>query len=326
MNYLKTIPSEKTADLFSRREGETRIGETVIFFGNDWERDLENFEGKFILIGIPEDIGVRANFGKSGAAGFWQKFLPVFLSIQSNQFLIGDEIAIAGEINCDDLNESSASTTDPVELSALVTALDDRVFEVLEKIFQAGKIPIVIGGGHNNAYPIIKAAASGLEKNLNIINIDPHADLRECDRRHSGNGFSQALKEDLMDFYLQIGLHESYNNEYILDTYKNLVGLIKYYSYDDYLRKDWSMEELENFIGDKFKDQSVGLELDADAIQQLASSAITPSGFSPAEARQLVMTIAKITKPLYFHIPETISGNGSEKLVTYLVTDFIKMV
>nr|WP_233167177.1 arginase family protein [Pedobacter sp. ASV2] len=33
------------------------------------------------------------------------------------------------------------------------------VFPIIEKIVAAGKVPIVIGGGHNNAYPIIKGSS-----------------------------------------------------------------------------------------------------------------------------------------------------------------------
>jgi formiminoglutamase len=40
---------------------------------------LQN-EAKYVIIGIPEDIGIRANFGRPGAASAWEaiKILPTY--------------------------------------------------------------------------------------------------------------------------------------------------------------------------------------------------------------------------------------------------------
>jgi formiminoglutamase len=33
---------------------------------------LQNSEAKYVIIGIPEDIGIRANFWRPGAASAWE--------------------------------------------------------------------------------------------------------------------------------------------------------------------------------------------------------------------------------------------------------------
>ena len=57
--------------------------------------------------------------------------------------------------------ENNAHSTDE-KLEAYrhaVNIIDDEVEHLIKIITAAGKIPIVIGGGHNNAYPLIKGSA-----------------------------------------------------------------------------------------------------------------------------------------------------------------------
>ncbi|WP_315815786.1 hypothetical protein [Paraflavitalea speifideaquila] len=55
------------------------------------------------MIGIPEDIGVRANHGVGGTDSIWIPFLSAFLNIQSNDFLEGDDILLLGHFDFGDL-------------------------------------------------------------------------------------------------------------------------------------------------------------------------------------------------------------------------------
>jgi formiminoglutamase len=325
--YLTAIGKQELEKYCTVREGETKLGQSILTVkGHDLKTELEASKTRFVLVGIPEDIGVRANFGKPGTAGFFETFLGSFLNVQSNQFLNGNDLLLAGFITCNDLMQQAGNATIET-LSELVSELDKRVEHVLHEIFAAGKIAIVIGGGHNNAYPLIKALSRAKKQKAAIVNIDPHADLRATNRRHSGNGFSYALKDDLIDFYLQVGLHESYNNQYILDFYRKNSGKIKYFSYEGYLDCEWNFTDLAYFINDVFTHKTTGFELDCDSIENMPSSAQTPSGFSPSQIRELTRRISSSLSPCYFHIPEAIAATAplnSAKLVTYLVTDFIK--
>ncbi len=57
---------------------------SVIYTSDDLKTSLPTAV-KFILIGIPEDIGVRANMGRPGAAGAWGEFLKSFLALQHTE-------------------------------------------------------------------------------------------------------------------------------------------------------------------------------------------------------------------------------------------------
>jgi formiminoglutamase len=79
------------------------------------------------------------------------------------------------------------------------------------------------------------------------------------------------------------------------------------------------------------KEDYYGIEIDLDAIPNIASSAMTMSGFSVEELRQFVHHFGQNQKASYLHICEGAPDLGEEKnnhligkLIGYLVTDFIK--
>ena len=73
---------------------------------------------------------------------------------------------------------------------------------------------------------------------------------------------------------------------------------------------------------------SFGIEIDCDAIKNIPSSAQTPSGFSVNKARRFIHHFGSHKNATYLHICEAAPIKKSEaqvgKLITYLITDFIK--
>ena len=55
---------------------------------------------------------------------------------------------------------------------------------MIKAIFDANLEPIIIGGGHNNCYPIIKALYPNSTPCC-AINFDPHADFRAAEGRQA---------------------------------------------------------------------------------------------------------------------------------------------
>ena len=312
--YFEYFNSENLSQLFSVREGEEKLGQKVRI--NSTPIDLN---GKFVIIGVAEDIGPRANLGFAGAEAGFNAFITRFLNVQSNRFLNGGEIVVYGVVR----SSETFSNSDLVELRNTVEHLDLLLEEVLQVVFSSGGIPIVIGGGHNNAYPIIKAYSHVNQKKIDVLNIDPHADFRKLEGRHSGNSFSYAMQEGYLGKYTVLGLHQSYNSESMMqDLEKNGVDFT---FFEDYI------DDKEVFYSDlsKFEDKQIGLEIDMDTIKQMPSSAYTPSGFSVEEIRRALRFLANTSKVVYLHLPEAAPQNEREatfvgKVITYLVTDFIK--
>lgn len=324
---LQIFQNEDIWRLCSNREGEKKIGESILIGSDYIDKGLQDCPAKYVLLGIPEDVGPRANCGKEGAASAWEAFLSKFVNIQETPFIRGKEILLLGAFDFSSVSNYHSLKLD--QLRALTSKIDDAVSEIIELIVKAGKTPIVIGGGHNNSYGLLKGCSIALSDKINCVNLDPHADYRSLEGRHSGNGFSYAKHEGYLDNYSIVGLHENYNSQYIFDQLNK--DQIHYSTFEDiFLRKKLTFEDAIGNALFKIKDKPFGIELDCDSIQNFPSSAETPSGVSANEARQYIHTTAAAANAIYLHLPEAapslVSGSEEQvgKLLAYLVSDFIK--
>lgn len=319
---------ESLLNITAVRDGETKAGEK---FQTVKEKSLESIAGsaaKFVLFGIPEDIGVRANLGIPGASEMWYPALKKLCNMQHNEFFNAENVLVLGEVDTSALmKESQQASTE--KLRELTAKIDELVIPVMEAITKAGKEAIVIGGGHNNSYPLLKGCSMALKKPVNCINIDPHSDLRKTEGRHSGNGFTYALQENCLDHYIVLGLHENYNSQFLLDQFKNNEKL-QFYSFENWLKGEIIWEECFEEIYEKAGSKAFGLELDLDSIAGFPSSAATPSGFSENDARIMINHVAMNFKVKYFHIaegaPDLLHGKAdlAAKMVAYMISDYVK--
>lgn len=327
------------AKITNHRSGEIKFGEKMMTVpkGADIPKFLKSCAARYVLLGIPEDIGVRANFGRPGAASAWESAIKSIANIQFNRFSKGNELLVLGQIDVADEmaeveNLDFQNIADRKKLSDTVVKIDKEVAHIICTIVKSGKIPIVIGGGHNNSYGNIKGTALAKGKPINSINLDAHSDFRILEGRHSGNGFSYAFEEGFLHKYFIFGLHENYTSKKVLSIIKKIHHRVRYNTYDEIaIRKqknfEIEMEKAHVFI----KDDIYGIEIDLDAIPNIASSAMTMSGFSVEQVRQFVHFFGKNQNVGYLHICEGAPDLGEEKnahligkLIGYLITDFMK--
>ncbi|HET8855715.1 MAG TPA: arginase family protein, partial [Salinimicrobium sp.] len=162
-----------------------------------------------------------------------------------------------------------------------------------------------------------------INKPLNALNIDAHSDLRKMGYRHSGNGFSFAIKEKLLKKYAIFGLHENYTPQYIFDQVDGDED-IRYVLFDGLSRGQMkqAFDELLEFTSN----EAFGLEADCDSIAGFPSSAVSPTGFSLEEVRDFVRKAAGNKNCVYFHLCEAADSDlyPTGKALAYLVSDFIK--
>jgi formiminoglutamase len=336
---VKPYSREDVLKLTRKRAGEEKTGEFVETISSEWKEDLKRSLCKFVLVGIPEDIGVRANYGRAGAATAFKPALESFLNQQNNSFLQASTVFILGEIRVDDLMEKAShldtkSKSGMTEMRDLVTIVDERVGEVVTFIVGLKKIPIIIGGGHNNSFGNIKGASQAVAEKINVINCDPHLDFRPLEGRHSGNGFSYAFEQGFLDKYAVLAMHEQYNNKTSIDQFKENPSRLFYTTYESvFVREELDFRSaIKQCIG-FLKGKACGLEIDLDAITNVPSSAKTSSGISPMQARQYIHQSATNLNILYLHIAEGApvlshikADNKTGKLISYLISDFIKAV
>lgn len=326
MANLKIYGAQNAQHYLSRRSGEIKFGERISFISS--LEDLEESTAEFVLVGIPEDIGVRANFGRAGTSNAWEACLHSLLNVQHNQFFSPEKILLLGEIDCSPEMEkaSNIDLSDPNyhnKLGKLVEIIDQAVSTVVRAIVIAGKIPVIVGGGHNNAFGNIKGTSEALEMPINVLNIDAHTDLRLLEHRHSGNGFSFARERAYLEKYAVFGLHENYTPEYVFDQFESSPDL-EYWLLEQLLVNDKipAFREALDFV----RTRPFGLELDCDSIAGFPSSAQSPDGFSLSEVRKMVRSAAKNQNCSYLHVCEAVARDDvpTGKALSYLITDFLK--
>ncbi len=339
MGDLVVYRKKDLSSLIHRREGEEKLGEKMAFLqegeGLEALRHYRARGVRFVLLGIPESIGPMANYGKCCTEFGWEVFLDAFLNMQSNRFLTGENILCLGHVDTKALNRaaSSLSPIDPgyiEKLRMLCAKVDELVAPVLRTASCAGLTPVVIGGGHNNAYPILKGLNGSPQHSggIQTVNCDPHADFRPLEGRHSGNGFSYAYDEGYLRRYFVVGLHENYNSEKVMATLEDNPDL-DYSPFDSETDMDLHIQKAVAFL-DEFE-LPLGVEVDMDSVINMPSSAMTPSGFRVEEARRFVRSMASRFRTAYLHLPEGAPAPGTSdetragKTLAYLALDFIKV-
>jgi formiminoglutamase len=339
MDKLNVFSSKDLAKITLHRSGEIKFGEKIITVPSDenWIVFITQSEAKFVLIGLPEDIGIKANLGRTGAASAFESTLKSLVNFQHNKFCKSSELIVLGEINFSKEMEISKSLDtqnkeDRKKLFQFVENIDKDVSFIISTIIKANKIPIIIGGGHNNAYGNIKGLALGKGMPVNAINFDAHTDFRIMEGRHSGNGFTYAFEEGFLKKYFIFGLHENFVSKSVFDTLKSIEERVKYVTYEEIaIRKTKSFTtEITQAI--KFiSNTPFGVELDLDALPNIHSSAMTLSGFSIEKARHFIHLAGKEEYASYLHIcegaPDLDLSNNSHltgKLIATLILDFIK--
>ncbi len=317
------INEKRILDFVDKRDFETKIGENLKTGTID---ELAEKGVKFVLFGVEESIGPKANLGNSGSEKGWECFIKSFVNIQENEFMDVSKIGVLGSFKFE---------TEEVKLESLrsqINDIDNELTPIIESIGKHKMIPILIGGGHNNSYPLLKGLSKAYKNSINVINCDPHADFRPLEGRHSGNGFSYAMNENALNKYFILGLHQNYNGKSIFKMFEdaNKEETKVLYTYFDYWIYGKSSMDKDLEIGIEFvKDKFVGIELDMDSITYMPSSAKGPSGIDLNKARKYISKCASKLNAAYLHLPEGAPKNKDEekmlgKSLSYLVSDFIK--
>ncbi len=292
--------------LFIQRKGELRMGDAMK------ERSTT---ARFVVLGISEAIGPFANYGRTGAERAFAAFMTHFLAwpYQNQSIDVLGNIVFIGNF-----------PEGVQEASTLVEELDLFVEEVLSTI-PNNQTPFVIGGGHNNALPLMRWA-SKRHNPLNILNIDAHTDCRDTNRRHSGNSFSYALNENRIQKYHAIGIHQGVLTDFMKEFIdKNQVF---YTFYESYLKGERNLIEDVNQI--LSSQRATGFEIDMDCIANMPSSASSPSGWRLDDLRAMILQL-KSPNLAYVHLTESAIMEASQerqvgRSLVYLLLDFIRVM
>jgi formiminoglutamase len=135
--YTRLEPASRPGDLV-RRPDDPRLGEIVEF----WDGNPAALRpGRAVLLGFPQDEGIRRNHGRVGAAEAPREIRRWLYRLTPWD----------GESDCD------LAGNPPLDAGDLRTSGDleqsqEQFGAVIAELLRAGAVPIVLGGGHETAF------------------------------------------------------------------------------------------------------------------------------------------------------------------------------
>lgn len=149
---------------------DVRLGETVRVDPADYEA------AEVVLLGLPQDEGVRRNQGRLGAGAAPDAIRASLFKLVALErvrfFDLGNTIIQASLEDTHTLQQSIA-----------------------RQILRDGKTLLVLGGGNDTSYPDCSALSLETERQVLAFNIDAHFDVRADAIRNSGTPYRQLLED-----------------------------------------------------------------------------------------------------------------------------------
>ncbi|MBN8643872.1 MAG: formimidoylglutamase [Planctomycetes bacterium] len=128
------------------------------------------------LVGLADDLGVRLNNGRPGAAEGPTAFRAALARF-------GTAWDAESELDLDvKVFDAGDVTPAPGNDAAALHKTHTRVTEALTAVHAAGMVPVCVGGGHDLTFPAVRALALSqgeMGGAVGGINVDAHLDVRE---------------------------------------------------------------------------------------------------------------------------------------------------
>ena len=299
-------------DLFFSRndKNDPRLGEIVGRDQNDYAA------ANVVVLGCPQDEGVRRNNGRAGAEHAPASIREQFYKL--TPFNIKQKIVDIGD----------------VKIGSSLEETHETHFEIVSQLLRDGKRVIVLGGGNDISYPDGCAMAEVFGPEWWIgINIDSHLDVRIAEHRNSGTPYRQLLEGGrlLPQYFYEVAFQTHFCSPVYYDYIRSLgVNRISL----ELLRSRAEADlELKESIKQKFIGHSSSLNtffgFDMDAVRSAdapGTSAPSPLGLRNSEFIQLVKYAASLanTKIIEFSEvnPKYDADNRTSKLVAIAMHRF----
>jgi len=316
MSEIFSQTTRPNPDLFFSRndKNDPRLGEVV-------KRDEGDYPAsEIVILGCPQDEGVRRNNGRPGAELAPQAIREQFYKL--TPFNIRKKVFDLGD----------------VKIGRSLEETHDNHTAVVEQLLGDGKRVIVLGGGNDVSYPdgVAMAEVFGRENWLGI-NVDSHLDVRIAEQRNSGTPYRQLLEEGHLvpTQFFEVGYQTHFCSpvyyEYIRQLGVQRISLELLRS-----RTDCDME-LKDLIKGKFIKHSSALNVffgfDLDVVRSAdapGTSAPSPLGLRAGEFIQLVKYAASLanTKLIEFSEvnPKFDIDNSTSRLVAIAMHRFCSHV
>jgi len=265
--------------LFTRNDpNDPRLGEVVHTEPERYERS------QIVIVGCPQDEGVKRNGGRPGAAEApsavrrqFYKLTP--FNLKRSVFDLGN-----------------------VTVEGTLEEIHDRLKAVVTQLLKDDKRVIILGGGNDISYADGSAMSDVYgAKGWIGINVDSHLDVRLAEQRNSGTPYRQLLDEGLLvptNFY-EVGYQSHYCSPVYYDYIRRLG--VNRMSLEMVRSRAAADLELKDAITQKFIGQSSSVStffgFDMDVVRSAdapGTSAPSPLGLRAGEFIQIVKYAASL--------------------------------
>ena len=261
--FLKHINPTNKEIFFSRNDpNDVRLGDIVKFNYPEYEKANE------ILIGCPQDEGVRRNKGRIGAS-----LAPTEIRRALYKYPVTNSHK---HIQLFDLGD--------IKIENSLEEIHDVLFNIVSHAIKDGKKVIILGGGNDISYPDCLALSSETEQVL-AFNIDRHLDVRADKQRNSGTPYRQLLEEKIIlpDLFHEVGIN-SFSNSTKYINYVEELGV--HIHYLDQLRKKGIAETIQSIVKPANAD-AIFFGFDLDVVRAVEAPGVSDPNPMGLTARQI---------------------------------------
>ncbi len=282
-----------------------RVGEIVTFLPRDYQ------SAHVVILGCPEDEGIRRNRGIPGARSAPREIRRAFYQLALNETIQSQMIFDLGD----------------VKIGGTLEETHVRLRRVVGRILEDGKMAVVLGGGNDISYPDCAALAE-VKKDVIVFNIDKHFDVRDLSPRNSGTAYRQLLEERLIapERFYEMGSEEFANSPAYRD-YLERKG-VHIYSLDE--MRSYGIEALfQNILSSNTHD-AVFWGFDLDAVRDADAPGVSARYPTGLTAREIIRIAGIAGERTDFGVleftevnPELDIDNRTGKLTAILIHTFL---
>ncbi len=269
------------------------------------------------VLGVPQHIGVERNGGRPGSAEapseirrylYRMATAAIIHSVEQQRLIIAD-------------------LGDVITGGKTLEQIHDEAYDVIQWLISSQIVPIVLGGGHDTAWPTLKAYGSSGQP-FGVINVDAHADVRpliDDTKAHSGSPFRQVLTDygQLIPegSFIEYGLQETSVSSAHL-SFLNQHGAVALF-----LRQARGSGAHEKIVQQAAEADRFHVSLDMDAFASAYApgvSAPSSDGFMPHEIAEMLREAARNPAFRSFDVvevspPHDVDGRTSKLAATMIM-------
>ncbi len=274
---------------------------------------------RLALLGLPDDTGVKLNFGRVGA-----REGPTALRAALAAFGTSFDGATGASLDTAIFDAGDVQPAAGGDEAAL-RETHTRVEEAARELHARGLVVIAVGGGHDLSLPTLTACSKHVGGALGGVNLDAHLDVRA--RVGSGMAFRRLIEAGYLDprRFVELGLNRFANERGDFEWLKRRGAELVLV--DDVLREGArGREHLARAVADGAG--FVSVDLDAlDAPLAPGVSAMNPLGLRVEHAAELAEAAGARAEVRHFDLMELCPphdvGGRTARVAAYLLLCFV---